>query len=200
MKLKELIESIDKTQKEIETEPSWESISSLFGIYDLGWSEDIRLKCYWLKCWQCTDTWVGWRAYFLDGEFICCSSKMARKSSESFEFKDDKSAVKLKDYLRSLVDYNDPIEVELWNEDEEVGDYYNVEYSAGLISTFHKKAIHATTKEEVEVIAAADSYVDFHKVIIKFPSGEEKEEDNRNLLFNYGATYQKGHIKRIDKK
>lgn len=200
MKLKELIESIDKTQKGIEAEPSWYELSLLFDIYGLSWSEDTRLKCYWLKCWKCTDTWVGWRVYFLDDEFVCCSSQMSRKSDENFEFKDNNSAIKIKDYLRSLMDYNNGIEVDLWDENQEIGEDYAVEYSGGLLSTFHKKAVHEITKQEVEIIAAADNHVNFHKVIIKLPSGEEKEADSRQLRFKYATTYQKGHIEKLKTK
>lgn len=52
--LKEIISSINFDDKRIQTSPDWEKLASNFGIYDLYWSEDTRLKGYHVKTWLCT--------------------------------------------------------------------------------------------------------------------------------------------------
>ena len=102
--VREIINSINFDDKSIQTSPDCEKLSSQFGIYNLYWSEDTRLKAYHVKTWLCTDTWVGWVAYFLDSEFVCLSTQNARKSDTEFEFVSKEAHSKLRDYLFSLVD------------------------------------------------------------------------------------------------
>ena len=53
-----------------------------------------KLTYYWASRWQCTDSWVGIRLYFYEGEFVAVSSQSARKSHENFDWKDKESYFK----------------------------------------------------------------------------------------------------------
>jgi len=63
-----------------------------------------RIGIYPLKTWICTDTEVGYRAYFLDGELIAVGYKPYRRSPETLYYADGiNSKTKFKDFIFSLM-------------------------------------------------------------------------------------------------
>lgn len=187
--LKEIISSINFDDKRIQTSPDWEKLASHFGIYDLCWSNDTRLKGYHVKTWLCTDTWVGWVAYFLEDEwkgpqFVCLSTQSARKSDIEFEFASNEAHSKVRDYLFSLTT-NEDFKVVLLDLDLEVSDRYSVSYNSQIL---HKSAW--LNDEKVKVTKNNYSYNDdkekyFHTVEVTHDNGLIEEVDCSDLEFEY---------------
>lgn len=190
MKIKDIIQNINKEAFDV---PAWEELAQLFEIYNLYWSEDKRLCNYVVKSWNCTDTWVGWYAYFLDDEFICFSTQNARKSSPSFKFISVDAKVKLKNYLQSLVEDNDR-NIEYINIDDEIESTYKLDYSNQLISRFHKEAVYGN--EKVIVIKVDRSGKD---VMIKFENSITKIVNITDLSFHYNTRYTQHNFDHLTK-
>ncbi len=63
-----------------------------------------RIAIYPLKTWICTDTEVGYRAYFLDGELIAVGYKPARRSPETLYYAEgEPSKTKFREFIYSLI-------------------------------------------------------------------------------------------------
>jgi hypothetical protein len=197
--LRKLISEIDKAK--CATEPSWEDLGNLFNIYNLYWSDDTRLKCYFIKKWYCTDSYVGMRVYFLDDEFIAISNQTGRKMTEEFEFVSKDLALKLRSYLESLVnDDENPPQLNIIDEkqlDAEISSTYKIEYNSQILhkeAFFHGKKVEIikksySWKEKVEIIKKGYSWEEkdkyFHTVEIKLSNGKKEEIDCRDLDFEY---------------
>lgn len=147
--LRKLIEQIDKTNKQLECSIAWEELALMFNIYGLYWSNDTRLKSYYIKVWLCTDTWVGEKAYFLDDELIAISYQPARKADETFEFISKEKALQLRTYLHSLVEEEeDNTQYSIIdNLDDEIDDTYKMEYNSQII---HKTGLY--NGDTVEIV------------------------------------------------
>ncbi len=104
MTLKELVDSVDKTDKEGYI--SLDALAFEVGINEfLKDDQDPRLKCCWTKAnWICTDTRVGIRVYYLDGEIVCISSQIGRKYPEEFEWVSEKTFKNVRDFILSKID------------------------------------------------------------------------------------------------
>jgi hypothetical protein len=181
--VREIINSINFDDKRIQTSPDWEKLSSQFGIYNLYWSEDTRLKAYHVKTWLCTDTWVGWVAYFLDSEFVCLSTQNARKSDTEFEFVSKEAHSKLRDYLFSLVD-DGSNEIDILDLDEEVSDKYTIAYNSQIL---HKTAWYLGEKVKIKktIFPYNDRDRYFHIVEIEYEDGVIEEVNCTYLKFEY---------------
>ncbi len=182
--LRKIIEAINFEDTRIQTDPDWEGLSNNFNIFDLGWSDDVRLKAYLVKTWLCTDSWVGWVAYFLDGEFVCISSQNARKSDVDFEFTSKEAALQVRDYLLSLRDLEDMQTIYLIDLDTEVPEKYKIEYNSQIL---HRTAWNST--EKVKIVKTRYPYEykgnGFHIVEVEYSDGQRLEVDCRNLDFEY---------------
>jgi hypothetical protein len=184
--LRKLISEIDFNNKKLKTIPSWNELASYFNIYDLYWSDDTRLKCYFVRRWYCTDKFVGLRAYSLDGNFIAYSYQYGRKSDEDFPFLSKEHKVKLRDYLFSLVETQEDI-----NDDDIIDDMdkvipstFKFEYNSQIL---HEYGI--LNGEKVKIgkkyykFEEKDNY--FHTVEIIKEDGTKIEVDCRDLDFEY---------------
>lgn len=103
MKLRDIIEQIDKTQT------SSVEARKIFNAVDLSYSYDIdddkleeRLRAYYVHKWYCTDTWVGYMLYFLDDEFVATSLQTARKNDTNFKFASKEAFEKVRKFLETL--------------------------------------------------------------------------------------------------
>jgi hypothetical protein len=198
MNIIELANSIDRNNKTLEDTISWNHLYELFQNYSYPWPDDqnTRLKCYWLQCWYCTDSWVGRRAYFLDDKLICVSYQGGRKSEEHFEFVTKEAAKELKDYLDSLLPEEDnPFGVNvIIPETAEIPERYKIEFSGQLMAQFHKFGY--LNGELVEIIGAANDYKQFHLIKYKGSDGIIHEGHVQDIEFEYGKTFE-GNINRI---
>lgn len=184
MKLKEIIERINFEDTEMYSSVDFEKLANEFEIYDLYWSEDTRLKAYFVKVWLCTDRLVGTRAYFLDDEFIAISEQNARKSNEYFSYVSHESSLKLKSYLESLR-VKDDLMINLLNLDEELNESYAIEYNTQIV---HKTAILNNEEVKIANIYKTDQTNWFlRSVDVELNDGTIKEVDCRDLLFKYNT-------------
>jgi len=185
MTLKEAIDKIDKTNPKNEDSPSWgELFYEVFKTHDSFWSDDTRLKSYWVKVWYCTDSYVGIKAYFLDEELVCISDKVARKDSEDFEFVSKETFKKVKEYLKSLIQETEEEDcICLIDFEQEMGENYTVSYNTQIL---HKNALYKG--EIVEIIKTYFGFNTpdyFHSVEIKY-QGEIIKVNVNELYFPYG--------------
>ncbi len=200
MKLHDLLSRIDTTKEnEIENYEYVTEIEQLFEAllsysmysYDIGAlvvnDNDRRLKCYWIKTWICTDTRVGWKAHYLDGELVCTSYQSGRKYDKQFSYISHETRLKLIKYLYELYLLTvDKDSDEIINMDEEVPDNYLL--PGELVSYhFHKCAIYERTNERVSLLSVAPRCGPYYNqnVVIRFPNGEQKNVDCGDLLFEY---------------
>ncbi len=183
--LKEIINSIDFEDKKIQTSPDWEDLAAYFNIYDLGWSNDERLKAYHIKTWLCTDSWVGWNAYFLDNEFVCVSSQNARKSDTEFDFISKEIGLKVYEYLLSLIRAENEPTIDILDLDAEIPERFKIEYNSQIL---HKSAWYVGQKVKIKRTSyphGQDSNKYFHTVEIEMPNESTIEVDCRELEFEY---------------
>lgn len=194
MKISDLISKIDKNNKYSYDDPAYETLANLFNIYNFynyPYEKSI-LTSYWIKTHLCTDSYVGWKAYYLNDEFVAVSSRVGRKYDEEFEFVSIEAAKKVKDYLLTLVEA-ESFNVDIIDQEQEYPNTYNVEFQGGLLSQFHKKGEY--NNEEVEIITTYKGYDTFHDVEIKHSNGKKEIVDVREIKFEYGVNYDLGHFK-----
>jgi len=188
MKLKDVIKNINFEDKNIQSDIDWENLGNTFDIpnYWSLWFEQERLKAYFIQKWYCTDSYVGVRAYFLDGKFIAVSSQLGRKMDEDFAFVSKEDAENLKKYIESLInEEEDEIKVEILDLEQELKEFYSVDYNSQIL---HKNAIYDGQK--VEIIKKnfesegihSPNY--FHSVEVKFEDGSKIFVDCRKLLLS----------------
>jgi hypothetical protein len=67
----------------------------------IGWSYKFaeRMKQVPIAEWICTDTMVGYYAYFFDKEFVAISSQLTRKSYTYFVWVSKEKANEIQDYI-----------------------------------------------------------------------------------------------------
>lgn len=100
--------------------------------------EDNLLSEVYIHYHLCTDSRVGSKVYFYKGIPVAYSTQLARKSDESIHWFSKEAYYLVKNYILSLVDKEDEEEeITLLSEedlDEEVGEFYNVEYYDHLMT------------------------------------------------------------------
>lgn len=136
MKLKDIINKLDKSLMNEE----YVSISDLaeeLDIFDVwgGVTQD-KLKCYWIAAHLCTDTWVGWRAYFLEDILAAVSYQPARKSDETFHWVSEYAYISVRDYILSLRDEEDGgLDIDILDPNLDIGDHYPIEYAGQFLKS-----------------------------------------------------------------
>jgi len=180
MKLRELIEIIDKSSANRENVDISCLASRVFDNHDIPWVEQDRLVAYWLSCWYCTDTWVGIQAYFLDDEFVALSTKLARKSDTTFDWVSTDAFHKVKDFVESFAE-DQSLKISILNAEEEFGDGYRVSYNTQILS--HLKA--TLDGQPVKVVRSKEQdYHDFCSAEVVIDKKQQKVDVAR-LLFSY---------------
>jgi hypothetical protein len=132
MKLREIIARLDKS-KNNEDYVSLDDLASELSLEGFFHSENERIKSYWICRHLCTDTHVGVKAYFLDGELVCVSSQSARKSPEVFEWVSENTIKIVREYLLSLLGEDNYCGLYMLNLDRECGDHYELHYAEQFI-------------------------------------------------------------------
>ncbi|MDD5151278.1 MAG: hypothetical protein PHC28_12530 [Flavobacterium sp.] len=138
MKLRYLIENLDKSPAN-EAYIDIDELAKEFGIYQDFFVESTeRLQGYYLSKWNCSGSWIGQIAIFLDNEFVGYSSQDGRKSDKKYYFLNRVLCDKLKHYIISLIFYRDYTADVCVDLDEEIGDGYTIEYNSELLNKFAK--------------------------------------------------------------
>lgn len=151
----------------------------------IGWSDtwNERVKGYWFVRWLCTDTWVGRRVYFLDGEPLAVSYQSARKSDEYIQFVSEEMADKCRKFLYELHGEGEP-SYDLCDMDEEFEDHYSFDLSdyfledRGIVDGQDVFIVKRCAWPEDET----RRWVSEHS-IVRFPDGEEKMVNADEISF-----------------
>lgn len=175
--VRKVIESID-LEKHGQKVHGNEDLSAVFGIHEYI-EFDERIKMVFVRPHYCTYSWVGVRAYFLDGEFVAISTQIGRKWDEEFEFVSNEAAMKVKNYVLSFVEepqYNISIADNL---DAEIDDFYTVQYTDQIL---HKHGVYQG--ERVAIKRKNRKWDDFHTATIML-NGKECDVDCREIQLAY---------------
>lgn len=175
MKIKDIIEQLDKSDEN----KGW------IDIYELGQQLDIfceykdpheiDLKAYWIRNWMCTDTVVGVRAYFLNDEHVAISVQNGRKNYEKFYWTSEKHKKMVEDYLRKFIIEDDIV---TFDPNEELDTTFTLDFANELLSN-HK--IYYNGKIVKIISEIKDDFYSAKNVIIRFKSGEKKVVEVKEL-------------------
>lgn len=148
MKVKELLARVDR-QKQFEDSVDISSLASEMNLYGDYYKDQSRITAYFVGGWHCTDSTVGYRAYFFDDEPVAISSQVGRKCGEDFEWMSKEAYMKVRFYIGTLLEENVP-EPPMIDDNQDIGSTYKIGYHEQLYS-YHLK-IPIYKGETVEII------------------------------------------------
>lgn len=185
MKLKEIIDRLDKSKKNESYIDLQELATREFDIHSwFNYSENLELKAYFFLNWYCTDSYVGGRAYFLNDELVATSFQSGRKMHEDYYWASLDAKDKVKKYILSIMDnetQNDNIQ--LFDLDVEYNEGFHVEFAQQLLTN---DVILKETLEKVRVIEKWNKDIDKWQLVkIRTSSGEEKTVKMNEILIPY---------------
>ena len=137
MKLKNLITKINPSTPS-QTWFSPETLAEELGLYGaFNEEEDLqnRMRGYYIHVWQCTDTWVGSIAWFLDGEFVYYTFQNARKSNIDYKYASKEAYNKVVVFVLSML-RQDERESDLMDLEEEIPEKFTVEYNSQILHKY----------------------------------------------------------------
>lgn len=178
--LRQIAETIDKSSAN-ESTPEIDKISQDLNV-ELYWAEQDRLKSYWIGGWNCTDTWVGYKMYFLDDEPVGVSSQTARKSDVEFEWFGNESADKVRDYLLTLAVEEKP-NVNTTTLDEEIGEGYRISFNSQIVHG-NNATLNGKNVKVIERIKHTEWGIDT-LVVVQFEDGSTETVNVEELLFKF---------------
>ncbi|WP_342490465.1 hypothetical protein [Bacillus sp. FSL R5-0443] len=184
MKLIDIANKIDKS-KQNESEVDTQDIGRELGLDNVPYVEQDRLKCYWVGNWYCTDSYVGYRIYFLDNEPAAFSIQLGRKYKESFHWFTLELATKVREYLLSLIQEKE-LNISICDINEDIGDSYKIEFNEQILN-FNRARLNNEKVEILEKIKHTSFGINT-EVKIKLPDGEEKHVDISDLDFDFHIT------------
>lgn len=171
MKIIDIAKIIDKSQ-ENESFVDLEQLQQELDLHVYGYAEQERLKAYWVENWLCTDTCVGGRMYFFDGEPVAYSYQSARKSHEQFAWFSQEAAEKVRDFVQELS--KEKLTVNICDINEDIGDSYKIEYLSEVLD-WSMARYNGFPIELVEIIKDDNDYYGFDaKLKISIPSNGQQ--------------------------
>lgn len=189
MKLKEIIQNLDKSEKNSCYVDIQEFAGREFDINNWFKKEADRIKAYFFLNWYCTDTWVGGRVYFLDDKLIATSWQRGRKCNEEFYWISNEMYKETKKYILSLIEEEDEDKsLDLIDMDSEFDNGFRIEYSSQLLTD---DLIYQSTGENVKVTKKyrdMDDIKMWSNVKIKFENGKEEVVNMSDVLVPYNLT------------
>jgi hypothetical protein len=138
MKLSELLQRLDS--EELPYTGGSEFFEEIFGGYNWVDLESNGFTYRPVSAWNCTDTWVGDNAVYLDGELICITSRSGRKEPVEIQWVSKGVFDRVSAFVRSLAededDYKKYIDFE-----SEVDASYKLDYTNQLL-VHHSTAVY----------------------------------------------------------
>jgi hypothetical protein len=190
MKVRELLESLDKSSPE---DPG-ESIFLEVGFDCCFQQQDpVNLKYYWLNAHYCMGTWVGTRVYFLEDELVAVSYQRGRKYDEEFSWVSKEAYLKVKSYLKSLL-IEEKGSPDIGDLDAEVQSGYALEYRGDLMpNSMHKVALLDGSKV-VSILPFTEYPLsdrnEIAKTVLIESEGERSEVEIERLSFPWNCLPQ----------
>lgn len=186
MKVRELIESINKEPQFKEEVDINEFASNVFDIQYLGWIEQDKLISYYLGNWHCTDRTVGYKVYFYNDKPVAVSSKLGRKQDEEVEWVSKEAYKEVKEYIMTFME-DESDNIILADLEQEFGDDYHINFYCQMYQ--HHKVTALYKNEQVKIIDKKDSYNDgvYHPetVNIQFFDGKTQWVETKELRFKF---------------
>lgn len=181
MKLIDIANKIDKSENNEE----FVNVDELGYIFDLNvsWTEQNRLKSYWVGNWYCTDTWVGYKMYFLDDEPVAFSIQQGRKCDENIKWFSQSLAIKVKKYLMELAD-NNKTEVDTCDINDDIGDSYKIEFNNQILNP-ENATYHGESIKILEHIKDDPDYGIDKNLKIQLPNNKTKIVNIHDLDFKF---------------
>jgi len=192
MKAKEIIEGIDLSGND----DKWviPTIAEDLGfdyiqIENIDQAKNEKIRSAFVIKWLCTDTVVGVRAYFFDGEFCCLSKQECRKCDEEvIGWVSQAMADKVHDYLHSLIPQKEKVEIEVL-EDIDTADWGNGYTVSGaeaisIVGKGGKLIYNEHTVEYINSPSHIDGKMNFDKIVI-MDEGKEKTISVSDVLVPY---------------
>ena len=136
MKLRDIIENIDKSESNSEW-VDFEELQNEFELHHMNINyskEQNRLKMYWIFTKLDTDTHVGLSALFLDDTFIGLREHKARKGSAFYKFTSHHATELLKDFLLDFLELEDCKHQYIESLDVEMGLGMHLDFSSQLLT------------------------------------------------------------------
>ena len=190
MTLKEIAEKIDKSEKNRDY-ISFDALLYEFNMQefyiDYDEPEAKRLEAYWIGHWYCTDSWVGYRMYFLDGEPVGVSTQKGRKCEEMFEWFSNEAADKVRDLLYKLCNADDALCVKVTDINEDIGDYYNIHFNSQVLD-WSKARYKGEKITFIERIKESPDYGIDTEIKAQLPSGEITIIDINDIEFAFNLS------------
>lgn len=190
MKLKYIIENLDKSQPDIhfDIEPLLEDlgIDGVISSYQIQ-PEEHKLVSYEIGQWFCTDDVVGHHALFLDGEFIATTSQTGRKSDVVVYWKDEPTANKVRKHLLSLIPEDNTSNLQYCDMERDHGDGYNVQFPDELMNgrlTYKGKSVVIVKQFPLHGFNMCD-------VLVRDVDGNEHDTTINDILISWNVK-QKG--------
>lgn len=179
MKLIDIAKRIDKSTEN----ENWVDIQELGYELDINvdYTEQDRLKSYWIGNWYCTDSYVGYKMYFLDDEPVAFSTQTGRKSDENFEWFSLDCVKKVREYLLSLIVKEEGINVSICDINEEIGDSFKIQFNGEILNK-DRVMLNGEKVEILERIKNKPYGIDT-ELKVKLSSGKEKHVNVRDLDF-----------------
>lgn len=148
--------------------------------------EQARLTAYWIGAWYDTEGWCGHRLYFLDNEPVAYSFQSDIGYTEQFYWFGRECALKVRDYLLSLLPAKD-VKVATVGVEKEFGNGFHVPYSSQVLD-WSKARYNGIPLESIERIKEKLDYGIDTELKISLPTGEEKTVNVRDLEFQFHLT------------
>lgn len=178
--VRQIAQTIDKS-KTNESTPEIDKIAEDLSV-ELYWAEQDRLKSYWIGGWNCTDTWVGYKMFFLDDEPVCLSSQQGRKSDIGFEWFGNEAADKVRDYLLSLAAKEKP-QFDITSLDEELGEGYRISFNSQIVHG-NNATLNGKDVTVIERVKHTEWGIDT-LVVVQFEDGSKETVNVEELLFKF---------------
>lgn len=192
MKLKDIINNLDMSEDNRCDNITWdmerfleELNLSCYGVYQD--RDNAQLKSFWLSKHLCTDTYVGTRAYFLEGTFVALSTQNARKSDEIIQWVSAESQVEVRNYILSL-DEEESFECanNFIDMDSEVAEGYSVNFVGELLCknvSYEGRAVEVVKQDRWHCDENGYKQHNFHNItILDLKTGLTKEIDIRDVV------------------
>lgn len=183
MNLIELSKKIDRSEKN-ESYVDITDFNHEFR-YDFDYVEQNRLKAFWIGNWYCTDSYVGYRMYFLDDEPVAVSSQLGRKSDQEFEWFSEELALKVREYLISIVIKKEvELGFTLCDLSEDIGDSYTIQFNSQILNP--ENAVF--NGEPIKILERVKENPDWgidKELKVQLPNGEVKVVNITELGFKY---------------
>lgn len=144
--------------------------------------DQTELKSYWMGRWYCTDTYVGFKIYFLEDKPVAISHQYARKSDEEFEWFNEEDATKVKDYILSLAKNNE-LSINIVDINKEVGEGFKINFNSQIIDK--DNISYNGQKVKIKEYIKESPYGIDRDLIIEFENGKTERVNINNLTFGF---------------